>query len=187
MSSFLLSGAVMRETPGWVRGGVLSRAGGFLVDYLLVMLLTQALAAFLYGPTGGLVQDSSAFLRECRPATRRPAALSVPPGFEPTSEAVCSFNFLSWPVARSHVLVRQQPGSVIKHNIAHSIDARGDIVVALDLAVLHWPLLALMRWAIERKGGRSPGRRLATLSVVGRPDERHGPLQKPAPWGSRRA
>ncbi|SIR63102.1 rhomboid family intramembrane serine protease [Bosea sp. TND4EK4] len=156
----------MADHPIWVRAGFTRRAAAFLIDLVIVMLLTQALVACIYGMSGGRVQDSSAFVKECVPAKQRPAGLSLPAGFIPTGEAVCTSYLMSKPVARYYVFEHKAPGSPLKQTIGFPLDTADQPTKAFDLTLAQWPLLALLRWALESRGWRSPGRSAAGLLVL---------------------
>lgn len=161
----------MSHIPTWIRAGIGSRGAALVVDYALIALLTQLAAALLFTPTGGFLRDSTAFYKQCVSAAARPARLDIPPGLGAVTESICTANVLGWPAARSYVLTHRPPGSAFQQSISYWIDSRGGAVAGVDLALLQWPLLALMRWGTERRGGRSPGRLLAGLTVRSAGDE----------------
>jgi len=155
----------MTGYPIWIRAGITRRVSAFLIDLVLVMLLTQALVACIYGLSGGRVQDSSAFVKECLPAKQRPAGMSLPAAFIPTGEAICTAYLMTKPVARYYVFEHRIPGSPWKQTIGFPLDSNDQPIKAFDLTLVQWPLLALLRWAFESHGWRSPGRSAAGLLV----------------------
>lgn len=103
----------------WIRAGFGSRGAAFVVDYMLIALLTQMAAALLFTPTGGFLRDSTAFYRQCAPATARPAMVDPPPGLEAVAESVCTASIMGWPVSRSYVLTHRLPGSAFQQSISY--------------------------------------------------------------------
>lgn len=155
----------MEETPVWRRGGLVRRSLAFVIDLLLVMLLTQSLAVLVFSPSNGAIIDSTAFVTDCRAAPAQPTDLVIPPGFERTAGRLCTKLHLGYPTARFYTLSRQEPGSPITTTLSYSLDGQGRLGSAFDLAALQFPLLALLRWFLETRGLASPGRRLLSLRV----------------------
>jgi len=155
----------MEETPVWRRGGLVRRGLAFIIDIILVMLLTQSVAALLFSPSNGAIIDSTAFVTDCKAAPAHPADLAIPPGFDRTAGQLCTKLHLGYPTARFYTLSRQEPGSSITTTVSYSVNGQGVSALAFDLAALQLPLLALLRWFLEAHGLTSPGRRLLSLSV----------------------
>lgn len=156
----------MTENPFWVRAGITRRGAALLIDYLIIMVLTQALVASVFDLTGGRIQDSGAFQKQCSMAKERPVGVSLPAGFTPTGEAICISYFFSKPVARSYVFERKMPDSPLRQTVGFTLDTTDTPIRAFDFTLMQWPLLAFLRWALERHGWRSPGRLAAGLQVV---------------------
>ena len=161
----------MGDAPDWVKGGVLRRGLAFLIDLVVVMIVTQALAAVLFPLSNGALIDGSSFMTDCRPAQGRPATIEIPAGFRPTSESICTKSLLEQPTARFYTLSRQATGSSVTTSLSYARSAEDQMTLAFDLSVLQWPLLALMRWLLEIRGVPSLGRHLLSLRVLPRWDE----------------
>ncbi|GAU86469.1 rhomboid family intramembrane serine protease [Bosea sp. BIWAKO-01] len=161
----------MGDAPDWVKGGVLRRGLAFLIDLVVVMIVTQALAAVLFPLSNGALIDGSSFMTDCRPAQGRPATIESPVGFRPTAESICTKSLLGQPTARFYTLSRQEAGSSVTTSLSYALNAGDQMTLAFDLSVLQWPLLALMRWLLEIRGVPSLGRHLLSLRVLPRWDE----------------
>lgn len=158
----------MGDTQDWVKGGVLRRGLAFLIDLVVVMIVTQALAAALFPLSNGALIDGSSFMTACQPAASRPATVEVPADFQPTAESICTKSLMGQPTARFYTLSRQEAGSSVTTSLSYALNAEDQTVLAFDLSVLQWPLLALMRWLLEVRGMPSLGRHLLSLRVLPR-------------------
>lgn len=155
----------MDAAPVWRRGDVGRRGFAFVIDLFLIMLLTQSLSALLFSPSGGTLIDSTSFVRHCRPASAVPAGVVVPPGFERAAGHLCSKQHLGYPTAHFYALTIKEPGSSTTTTLSFPLNHQWAAVSAFDLAALQLPLVALLRWLLERRGLASPGRRLLSLRV----------------------
>lgn len=161
----------MGDAPDWVKGGVLRRGLAFLIDLVVVMIVTQSLATILFPLSNGALIDGSSFVTDCRPAQSRPATIEIPAGFRPTAESICTKSLMGQPTARFYTLSRQETGSSVTTSLSYALNGQDQMTLAFDLSVLQWPLLALMRWLLEIRGVPSLGRHLLSLRVVPRWNE----------------
>lgn len=161
----------MGDAPDWVKGGVLRRGLAFLIDLVVVMIVTQALAAVLFPLSNGALIDGSSFMTDCQPAQGRPATIENPAGFRPTAESICTKSLMGQPTARFYTLSRQETGSSVTTSLSYALNAQDQMTLAFDLSALQWPLLALMRWLLEVRGVPSLGRHLLSLRVLPRWNE----------------
>lgn len=161
-------GLGMDGPPTWTTGGLIRRSIAFLIDLIVVMVATQLLASVLFPLSNGMLVDSTAVIISCEPAKERPQEVEVRPGFDPTVEKVCTRSLFGLPVARFYTMSRQEADSNVTTSISYSLDSQNQVALTFDLALLQWPLLALMRWLVEARGWQSPGRQATLLYVLPR-------------------
>lgn len=160
----------MDEVPTWKKGGLARRGVALLIDLIVAIVVTQLLASFLFPLSNGMLIDSTGIIISCEPAARRPQNIAPPPDFQPTAEKICTKSFFGQPIARSYTMSRQEPRSSVTTSISHPLGSHDQAILALDLSLLQWPLVALMRWVMDSQGWQSPGRQVASLHVLPRSD-----------------
>ena len=157
------------DTPlEYVRGSLVRRAVALGVDLILAEVLLQLVVALLFPITGGRLIDTNAVFTSCAPADSRPDNLQVPSGFEDARAQVCVKSIAGWPTARLFVLSKDDPATRTTSNFGFALDSAGRITVPFELGRFQVLALALLRWALERRGWRSLGRKWLSLAVVAR-------------------
>ncbi len=126
----------MDKAPIWRRGDVGRRGLAFVIDLVLIMLLTQSLAALLFVPSRGTLIDSTSFILDCRTAASVPTGVTVPDGFERAVGRLCAKRHLGYPTAHFYALALQGPGSSTTTTVSYPLDDQWRPVSAFDLAAL---------------------------------------------------
>ncbi len=155
--------------PAGERGGFWRRAGAFLIDVLIIVVLLQVAALAAFPLTNGLVQYGGGLeFRSCRRLASPPAELRVPPDFAANYALDCVSTFFGLPVARTVTIGRSTREGRIAKNVwfVFMADADGKPVRGFSMDLLWLPLLFLYRIVLERRNGQTVGKRATRVRVV---------------------
>lgn len=169
LSSPVTTNPAMQAPPELVKGGLVRRALALFVDLIVVEMLIQMVAVIAFPLSGGLLVDTNSVYTSCVDTAQRPTGVEIPPELHDAKTQDCTKSFLGWPTARLLTLVRHDTAHAAV-SVSYEVDKAGRTTPVFDLGQLQLLVVALMRWALERRGWPSLGRKWLSLRVVARGD-----------------
>ena len=169
-------------TPDLPRAGFWRRLWAMLIDWIVVILPFQVVAAILFAVTAGWVQMNSGFYQTCIPVSTIPEKLDPPPPHDSNFAQVCQTKFFGATTGAVLIIGRitKEGNTTTNVHRGYMLDADGtpidgtsiDNIVALATLVY----LVGMIW----NNGRTLGARIVKVRVidVARPGTSGVPLRK---------
>ena len=171
--------AAMADLP---RAGFWRRWLAALIDWIVVALPFQILAAILFAITAGGIQMDNGFFRNCQPATTIPQALDPPPPHDSNFARVCQISLFGATTGVVLTVGRSTREGTTTTNVTqgYMLDASGKPIKGTSIdGIVTLAFIAYLVGMVWHSG-RSVGARITKVRVVdiAQPDISGVPLRK---------
>jgi uncharacterized RDD family membrane protein YckC len=153
------------------RAGFWWRFSGLLIDIIIICVLFQIVAIFLYAATGGLVQDGTGIIfTKCQAVTHLSIKLSPQPPAQSNFAKDCRIYSFGFETARILTVGRVTKEADVTKTVVQTyfISADGQQVDALTPNLIAMVSLFLYLIVMQARFGATLGQRIAKVHVVQR-------------------
>ncbi len=152
------------------RAGFWRRAGAFIADFVIIVVLLQLIAIVAFGASHGRVQTAGGvYARHCDRLNSLPPGAAVT--FTPNFAFHCTHTLFGRPTWNALVVGRQtqQGGAITTVSESFMLDTDNAFTRGLDLDHVALLALLLLRWAFDAGLRGSIGRRLCGIRLRAAP------------------